>query len=426
MSLRDVILRQKRELEESKAREYVKRDIPFANREKPIIKVITGPRRAGKSFYALNELESFGYCNFDDEALVELDDYDELVATIDRIYQVPNVLFLDEIQNLDSWELFVNRLRRAGRNLVISGSNARLLSRELATHLTGRYSKIIVFPFSFSEYLDYAGKELTTADKKSHFQTYLQQGGYPEPLIHDLSQKQYLETLFESTLFKDIVTRHNPRYPEALEKLAYHLISNFCNPVAYKTVAEFTDIGSDQTVQKYLSYLEETYLLFQVKRFSYKTKQQERANKKTYVIDNGLVSTIGFRFSSDVGRFYENLAAIQLKKQQLTGELEFFYYKNNYEVDFVIKKGTTVTHLIQVCSDLKKPSTRDREVRGLLHAREKLQCNNLLILTGNYEGTEQVEWHNKSGTIRCVPLWKWLLGKGVHKNVSYEDFTRGT
>ncbi|MFP4687283.1 MAG: ATP-binding protein [bacterium] len=413
MVLRDVVLRQKQELEKTRSRTYVSRDISFTNREKPIIKVISGPRRAGKSFFALHELESFGYCNFDDEALIDLENYDDLIATIDRVYQNPDVLFLDEIQNLNSWELFVNRLQRAGRNLVISGSNARMLSRELATHLTGRHSKIIVFPFSFSEYLDYVGNKLTTAEKKSHFQMYLQRGGYPEPLIHDIDEKQYMGTLFESTLFKDIVTRHKIRYPEALEQLAYHFISNFCNPIAYKKVANFTDIGSDQTVQKYLSYLEETYLLFQVQRFSFKTKQQVRANKKIYVIDNGLISAVGFRFSADIGRFYENLVAIQLKKQQLAGKLEFFYYKDNYEVDFVVKKGTTVTHLIQVCSNLEQPSTRHREVRGLLHARKKLGCDNLLLLTGDYEGIEQVEWHNKSGTIRCVPLWKWLLGKGI-------------
>ena len=203
---------QKRELEKTLEANYVPRDIPLAALDKNIIKVITGPRRAGKSFFTLHELSkqgNFGYVNFDDEALVEVEDYNEIIDTLQSVYQQTDLLFLDEIQNLPKWELFVNRLQRQGYRLVVTGSNSRLLSRELATHLTGRYLPTLVFPFSFREYLRYYYPgDVTSNEIRTKLSDFLQYGGFPEPLVKDLDLKQYLNTLHDSVLFKDIIKRH--------------------------------------------------------------------------------------------------------------------------------------------------------------------------------------------------------------------------
>ena len=407
--IRDILMRQKKELSIVRNRKYIQRDIPLPELHKSVIKVITGPRRAGKSFFALHELINFGYVNFDDESIADVDDYDEIVHAINSVYNETDMIFLDEIQNLERWELFVNRLQRTGHNLIISGSNANLLSRELSTHLTGRHTNIIVFPFSFKEYLTYFGDEPTNAEKKSRLEDYLESGGYPEPLVNDLDYRSYLKTLLEAILFKDIITRYNPGYPGALEQIARFLISNFSNLISYRSIKDFTDIGSVHTVKKYISYLEETFLLFELKRFSFKLKEQERANKKIYVIDPGLINATSFSFSSNLGRLYENLVAIELKKKQLKGELEFYYYKKEYEVDFVVQKKGTITNLIQVCCDVDDSTVWEREVRGLLYAQKYLGCRNLTIITNSKDDTEEIEWFGMKGEITSLPLWKWLL-----------------
>jgi len=409
INVRDILLRQRRELEVFSQKDYVERDVDLPELGKSIIKVISGPRRAGKSFFAIHKLGNFGYINFDDEDIVEVENYDEILEVLKQLYQNPRILFLDEIQNLKNWELFVNRLQRQGYDLIISGSNANLLSRELSTHLTGRHLNVIVFPFSFKEYLRYYSEEFTTAEKKSRLIEYVRYGGYPEPLVKDLNYKEYLKTLFDSILFKDIVRRYNPRYSKALEGLTNFLISNFSNQISYRNIMEFTDIGSIHTVEKYIGYLEEAFLFFEVKRFSFKVKEQERANKKIYVIDNGIINAKSFEFSRNIGRLYENIVAVELKKRQMRGELEFFYYKKDYEVDFVIKKEHKLKTLIQVCYNLDLMNTKGREIRGLLYASRDLRCDNLIVITEDYEYREQVEWHGIKGKVKYIPLWKWLL-----------------
>ncbi|MFA4936377.1 MAG: AAA family ATPase, partial [Candidatus Methanoperedens sp.] len=178
--VRDILLIQKRELENRLKEKYVERAGDSKKLGSGLINVIIGPRRAGKSFFAvhaLSRLGAFGYANFDDEKLVEAKDYNEIINAINSLYNNPKYLLLDEIQNLDKWELFANRLQRQGYNLVITGSNSNLLSKELATHLTGRYSLINIFPFSFKEYLNVEEKELTESEIKEKFFNYLTYGG---------------------------------------------------------------------------------------------------------------------------------------------------------------------------------------------------------------------------------------------------------
>lgn len=413
--LRDVLLLQKREFEDRLQEKYVEREIDPTRFSLDLVNVIMGPRRAGKSFFAMNfvrNLGTFGYVNFDDERLVEVEDYDELVASMDTLYGKPMHILLDEVQNLPKWELFVNRLHRQKRHLIITGSNAHLLSSELATHLTGRHVQIVLFPFSFPEYLRTLSSDLTELEKLEAMRQYAEIGGYPEPLLKGINRRDYLSTLLRSILYKDIVVRHRIRSPQRLEDLATYLMSNVAQEYSLNGLARVTRFKSVQTVEKYMRYLEEAFLFFSVSRFSFKVRLQVRSNRKVYCTDNGLATSASFRFAADLGKLYENVVAIDLRKKHLAGELELFYWKGprQEEVDFVIKRGLDITQLIQVCVNVDDPRTKEREVRALLKASQELKCKDLIVLTESHEGEETVSWFNAAGKIRFIPTWKWLYG----------------
>ncbi len=411
INVKDRIIVQKREMEGKRKEPYIERSQALKGTGKNIVSVIMGPRRAGKSTFAFHELlkgDPFGYVNFDDEKLVDLEDYDDLIEKMNAVYNNPKTLFLDEIQNLKNWELFVNRLQRQGFNLVISGSNANILSKELATHLTGRHLTTTILPLSFSEFLR-ASEELTEAEIKAKFDVYLERGGYPEPLVKNLDYKDYLSTLFDSVIYKDIVKRFRIRNAPAFENLALYVVSHASNAYSYNTLAELTKVKSPNTVEKYLAYLEEAFLIFRINRFSPKMKSQIKADKKIYCIDNGLIFAKGFRIFDRPSEWHENAAAVHLWKKH--GK-NLFYYKSqqgNYEVDFVIREGTKITQLIQISYDLKDQNTRTREFRALVTASKDLECDNLLVLTHDYEAEETFEWFGEKRKIKCFPLWKWLL-----------------
>ena len=418
MMIRDVLLIQKRELESRLKEKYVERDIDLRRINNNLINVIIGPRRSGKSFFAihvLNKIGSFGYANFDDERLVEVKDYDEIVNTIDSIYNNPRYLLFDEIQNLEKWELFVNRLQRQGHNLVITGSNSKLLSKELATHLTGRHSLTNVSPFSFHESLKLEDKELTANEIKAKLFSYVTQGGYPEPLIKKLDHKDYLSTLFASVIYKDIVKRFRVRSVQAIEDLATYMISNIAKEFSYNTLTKVTKCKSVHTVEKYLNYLEEAFVFFKLNRFSFKLKEQIASNKKIYCVDNGFIFAKAFKFSPDMGQLYENVVAIELKKLEMDGVANIYFWKSKQqeEVDFVVKQGLRVTQLIQVCFDVSDVKTREREIRALIKAGKELKCENLVVITEDYEAKEKISWFGAEGNIRFIPLWKLLFEQSV-------------
>jgi predicted AAA+ superfamily ATPase len=418
MMIRDVLLIQKRELESRFKEKYVERDIDLRRINNNLINVIIGPRRSGKSFFAihvLNKMGSFGYANFDDERLVEVKDYDEIVNTIDSIYNNPKYLLFDEIQNLEKWELFVNRLQRQGHNLVITGSNSKLLSKELATHLTGRHSLTNVSPFSFHESLKLEDKKLTGNEIKTKLFSYVTQGGYPEPLIKKLDHKDYLSTLFASIIYKDIVKRFRVRSVQAIEDLATYMISNIAKEFSYNTLTKVTKCKSVHTVEKYLNYLEEAFIFFKLNRFSFKVKEQMASNKKIYCVDNGFISAKAFKFSPDMGQLYENVVAIELKKLEMDGVANIYFWKSKQqeEVDFVVKQGLKVTHLIQVCFDVSDVKTKEREIRALIKAGKELKCKNLVAITEDYEAKEKISWFGVEGNIRFIPLWKLLFEQSI-------------
>lgn len=412
-ALRDVLLLQKREFDLRLQERYVPRDVPPQDGSQDLVRVIMGPRRAGKSLYAIHIVHGFGrfgYVNFDDERLADLRETGRLQAAIDSVYDHPRHLLLDEVQNVPRWELLVNRLQRQGYRLTITGSNAHLLSSELATHLTGRHLPVVLFPFSFAEFLRCSDQELTASEKAEAVHRYAEVGGYPEPLLKGVDRREYLRTLLRSVLYKDIVVRRRIRSPQGLDDLTACLLSSVAREYASRRIAEATRLGSTHTVDKYVAYLEEAFVLFRLRRFSWKVREQARANRKVFCTDNGLLTTTSFRVGAGRGTLLENAVAVKLRRLEMEGKIDLYFWKGprNEEVDFVIKRGPRVEQLLQVCADVSDTKTREREVRALLKASSELRCKELVVLTDAEEREEEAAWFGHRGRVRYVPLWKWL------------------
>ena len=417
--LKNAIIQQKLEKERFLSRTYIPREKLGAFKQalsSDMIKVITGPRRAGKSVFAFLLLkgEDFAYVNFDDEALLKPDNYDAIFAALLEVYPESKYFLFDEIQNLDKWEVFVSKLHRRGYNLVLTGSNARLLSSELATALTGRYAAVEILPFSFKEFLLARGYQPARtqsspeakAEVLGFLEEYLRQGGYPEVTVKNLEAKPYLETLFDALLLKDVVKRFRVRYTRQLYDLAQYLMAHFASEFSYTKLRNALGLRSTATVEKYARYLEEAYLLYVLNRFSHKFKEQLKAPKKAYFVDTGFLAAKAFQVSRNSGRLMENAVFIELVRRGYVPNESLFYYKtrNKKEVDFILREGTKVQGLIQVCLDLDSEGARKREHGALIEAGEELDCRRLTILSRDTEAREPV----KGGEIKIVPLWKWL------------------
>lgn len=387
-----------------------------------LIKVILGPRRAGKSVFALSMLKSqdFSYVNFDDESL-SVDKHinlDELLSELHQTYgETKNILF-DEIQNLPQWELFVNRLHRAGYNIIITGSNANLLSKELATHLTGRHIPIEILPFSFEEYLKAKKIEYHDLDSAlpeeharlyTHLNNFIISGGYPEIAITTIDSKEYLKILFESVLFKDIVTRNNIKDAIGLNALATYLINNITNQYTIPRLQQALQFKSVITLRKYIDYLTDSYFFTSLNQYSFKANIRIKSPKKIYATDNGIYTATAITHSPQYGIRLENVVFTELlKKNNVPNQhMHYFKTKNNKEVDFVLQEGGITKELIQVCYDISNKDTQDREVGALTTASKELGAANLTILTYNQQKT--ISHNNK--TINCIPIIYWLLKK---------------
>jgi predicted AAA+ superfamily ATPase len=419
-NLLSIVERQRNEIEEKLKQKIIEREVPESFKrdiEKDIIKIITGVRRSGKSTLALLLLKgkNFGYLNFDEKELID-QRLDELLSSIKEVYGNVSFLLLDEIQNVQGWELWVNSLQRRGYNLIITGSNAKLLSKELATHITGRYIELENFPFNFREFL--AFKNFSIEDLKNNkekegevkriLREYLSKGGFPEYIVKELDQS-YLQTLFHSIIFSDVVKRWNVRYPSKIEDLARYLISISSNEYSATKLRNLLDFRSTLTVEKYIEYIKEAYLIFTLERFSFKAKEFLKAPKKAYVVDNGLKNAISQKTSEEIGSAIENLVFLELKRKGLKENKSVFYLKlnNDEEVDFLIKEGLEIKQLIQVTYANNKDEIEKREIKALKKASDLLDCKDLLCITWDYED----ELKEEGKTIKFIPLWKWLLSK---------------
>lgn len=413
ISLQTILQKQKAELQQRLEASYVRRDA-FGKGEKmmgnDLIKVIIGPRRSGKSIFAMQLLkdQSFAYLNFDEEALTPFmestKNYDVFLDAMEDVYGRTKTLFFDEIQNLARWELFANRLHRTGYNLIITGSNANLLSRELSTHLTGRHFPIEILPFNFPEYLRAKNipRDVNKETVLRAMRTYITEGGYPEVVVKNIDVKNYLGTLFDSIIFKDIVRRYRVRQSDKLVNLALYLINNVSHELSSRKLAKALDFKSVTTIEKFLRYLEESYLFFILRRYSHKTLERLTAPKKVYLIDNGYIAAKAVQLSPNEGALMENLIFCELIKYGFKPNLDLFYYKThrNKEVDFVVRRGHITVALIQVSYEMIRPETEKREFKALLEAANELHCDNLLVITRDKEEDRKVD----GMTIRCVPF----------------------
>ncbi len=418
--IKNIVYQHKLEKENLISKKYIFREnLVFAKKfiDSDLIKIITGPRRAGKSVAAFLLLRDrdFAYLNFDDENLLKVKNYDEIIKAVFEVYPESKYLFFDEIQNLKNWEIFVNKLKRRGYNLILTGSNAKLLSRDLATALTGRHIPIEILPFSFREFLNAKGWEIKKEEINipevqgrllSYLDEYRRDGGFPEVIVKKLEVRTYLETLSNSILFKDIVKRYNIRFSQKIYDLNRYLNSNFSSEFSFSKLKNILEFRSTATLQNYLSYLEEAFLIFVLNRFSFKIKEQIKTPKKVYLVDNGFCSIAPSRFSQDFGRTMENLVFIEILRRGHEPNRDVFSYKtrNNKEVDFLLKKGTNIEQLIQVCYRIEEVKTKERETRALVEASQDLDCNNLLVLTWDMETEEII----RGKRIVFEPLWKWL------------------
>ena len=403
--MRNIISNQKKERDMLLARPYITRQTKYDEQSllsSKQIKLITGPRRSGKSTQALMLLKNrnFAYLNFDDGKLLNAWDEDLVTETLLQVYPGFEFLMLDEIQNLEGWDLWVSKLYRQGINMVITGSNAKLLSSEMATLLTGRYLQIEMLPFSLKEFCEWKNSADTAV-----INDYLHNGGYPETLQSRELTQGYLSTLFDSTIWKDITQRHKVRNVEDLNNLAMYLLSNFSNPLSVNELAEAIGMSSVTTTKKFMGYLHEPYLFYYLPRYNNKLKLMNKAPQKTYVIDNGFVTAKAFMVSENLGKLLENQVFIELLRRGYSTETTLFYYRsrNDKETDFVTRKGSHVDSLIQVCYDLSNERAMKREIDSIVECAGELNCQNLVIVTMNEERTIECNGHQ----IKVVPIQKF-------------------
>ena len=394
--MKTIILNQRKERDELMSRPYL---IRRSNQDtdlllnSSLIKLITGPRRVGKSTQALLMLKNknFAYLNFDNYSLLEAWDANLVMRMLDDVYPGYEYILLDEVQNLDGWDLWVSELYRLGKNLVITGSNAKMLSSEMATVLTGKYLQVEMLPFSLEEFFDWNKLDLhmlkpeDITDSFVLTDDYLRNGGYPEVVASRQLTRSYLDTLFDSIIWKDVAKRHNVRNVTDLNNLAMYLVSNFCNPVSANDLTTELGFSSVNTTKKYMDYLHEPYLFYYLSRYNNKLKLMKKAPRKVYVVDNGFVASKAFSLSDNLGCLLENQVFIEFVRRGYDVEKSMFYYRsrNDKEVDFVLRKGTHIECLVQVCYDMSSPKTEKREVDGIVECAGELKCSNLVIVTYN-------------------------------------------
>lgn len=380
--------------------------------------VVIGVRRCGKSTMCIKRLiESgveFGYVNFDDERLAQLktDDLNKVLEAVYIVYGEIKYLFFDEIQNVEAWPLFVNRLLRQKMHIILTGSNAKLLSNELMTHLTGRHNEIDLLPFSFAEYALIKGVDTTSKSTRATsilsktLLEYMHHGGMPE-LLYETNPQRYVSSLTDSIINRDIANRFRIHNVTALSNISEYITDNFAQEfVATKTGEKFGISG--HTAEKYYSYIKEAFLVQGIRKFSYKSHERIR-NEKMYVIDMAFVSNRLNTFSNEnLGWRLENVVFLELlRRARMNMENVFYYRDKTFEVDFLRTSGHHVEELIQVSYDMSNPKTRKREITGLLKASEKFHCNNLTIVSFNE--TDQVQMNGK--VVNIVPAHEWMMRK---------------
>jgi predicted AAA+ superfamily ATPase len=390
----------------------IKRSISFDRyiSSSPIV-VISGIRRCGKSTLLRQFSEYFSsyyFFTFDDERLLkfEVDDFQHLMIAFQKLYPA-RTLLLDEIQNIPKWERFIRRVHDEGYKIFITGSNAGILSSELATHITGRYVKIELYPFSFEEIVRYRGIDTvaSTTEKTAHlltaFDWYLEHGGFPEYVVS--LDDELVKRIYDDIISRDLILRFKIRDVRMFKELAQFLLTNVTQEMSYYSLKKALEIKSITSVKNYLEHMSEGFLIYPLHQYAFSLKKQVRAPRKIYAIDNGLRNAVAFSFSPDRGRLLENTVSIELRRRGM----EIYYFREKYECDFLIKKKNAIVQAIQVTTSIDRHN-KDRELQGLMEALKihHLKEGMILVDSGEYEIMKIDKL-----TIRIVPAWRWLLGQ---------------
>ena len=387
------------------------------NLKSKLAQVVIGVRRSGKSTLCFNALKKagvhFAYANFDDERLEKLEtkDLDDVLQTLYKIYGKFDYLFLDEIQNIDGWPLFINRLLRQKIHILVTGSNAKLLSTELASHLTGRHHKIELFPFSFKDWcemkdLDYT--RLTTKNKgliSKAYEEYFCQGGFPELISGEENPKEYISTLVDNIITQDIKRRYNIRNADSLKKLAHHILNETPAIIVKDALMDIIGIKSERTLSNYLLYLNQTYLISTINKYSSKSRERARS-EKSYAIDVAFMDKRENAFSGEnLGWRLETIVYLELLRRKAGTENDIYYFKNrSAEADFVVCDGNKTLAVYQVSYDISKEKTKKREIKGCIAGAKATKCNNIFLITDHESEIIEEEGY----TIQVIPVWEWL------------------
>ena len=409
--IRQVIFDQREQLATSP---IIPRAIPQALIDAPEILVISGIRRCGKSTLLRQIRESRSeqdfFLNFDDERLLRfsVEDFSLLHTIFIELFGEQHTFYFDEIQNVPGWERFVRRLVDAGNKVFVTGSNATMLSRELGTRLTGRFVRHELFPFSFAEFLEFRGN---TVSKKDFYTTsgraklnaelniFLKIGGFPQYIAN--RNDDLLKSLYESIVYRDVLVRNHFSGERELLELALFLASNTAKRFSYASLAKAVGLKHSETVKNYVEALESAYLITQIRKFDFSVKKQLANAKKVYFADTALIRKIGFNPTENLGPIFENVVFTELQRR---GK-EVFYHAEKKECDFVLREGVKIVEAIQASVTLKNPTTRDREISGLLDALETYALPSGTIVTLDEEETLSVN----GKTVHIVSLAKWLL-----------------
>lgn len=413
-----VLLEQQDELKALKVENLIHRpEENLINLKSKLAQVVIGVRRSGKSTLCFNALEKAGvkyaYTNFDDErfAKLETSDLDKVLQTLYKIYGEFEYLFLDEIQNIDGWQLFVNRLLRQKLHLIITGSNAKLLSTELATHLTGRHHKIELFPFSFKDWctikeIDYTRhttKNLGLISKA--YEEYFHQGGFPELICGEENSKEYINTLIDNIISQDIRKRHNIRNIDALTRIANHILNETPTLIVKENLLNTIGIKSDRTLGNYLMYLNQSYLISTICKYSRRSRERSR-NEKSYAIDIAFMDKRENAFSAEnLGWRLETIVYLELlRRKAVTGTDIYYYQSRSAEADFVVCDGNKALAVYQVSYDISNEKTKRREIRGCIAGAKATKCDNIILITDHENDIVEEDGY----TIHIVPIWEWL------------------
>jgi len=414
--LRQIVLQQKNQefkIEETIPREKLLEIENWIKKDNRIL-IFTGLRRCGKSTLLkqiMQNQKNYCYVNFEHERFIEFkaQNFERLHEVLIEIYGKPTIYFFDEIQNIDKFETFVRRLQDQEKKIILTGSNAKMLSKELGTHLTGRYKSFEIFPFSFREflkfnhvYLDKTSMYLTEKRVQliKSFQQYLSKGGMPEYLKNE--DIDYIKTTYENIIYRDIIVRYNIKRQKTLRELVNILSTNISSKITYNSLKNTLKLSNSITVKEYISYLQNSYLFFELPKFDYSLKKQLNTPRKIYTVDPMFHTLCGVNYSKNKGRILENMVFIELKR---TG-YEIFYYENKNECDFVIKDENKIVGAIQVCYMFHKDNKK-REINGLLEAMDKFHLKTGILLTSEQE--DEISAHNKK--IIVMPVWKWMITK---------------